>query len=61
MNQDRKEAQQVTRGIANKGFGGMRRVVTRFNFSRNLIGNHQQSLTGHTANVRGKHEKPYVL
>ena len=33
-----KETQQVTRGIANKGFSGMRRVVARFNFSCNLIG-----------------------
>ena len=35
--------------IANKGFGGMRRYVARFNFSCNLTGNHPQSLTGHTA------------
>ena len=46
-----KENQAVTRGIANKGFSGMRKVVARFNFSCNLKGNHPQSLTGHTANV----------
>ena len=40
-------AQHTTRGIANKGFSGMRRVVARFNFSCNLIGNRPQSLTGH--------------
>ena len=43
-----KENQAVTRGIANKGFSGMRRVVARFNFSCNLIGNHPQSLTAAT-------------
>ena len=48
------KAQPITRGIANKGFSGMRRVVARFNFSCNLIGNHPQSLTGHTANVSCK-------
>ena len=42
--------ERPTRGIANKGFSSMRRFVTRFNFSCNLIGNHPQSLTGHTAN-----------
>jgi tetratricopeptide (TPR) repeat protein len=36
--------------IANKGFSGMRRVVARFNFSCNLIGNRPQSLTGHIVN-----------
>jgi hypothetical protein len=41
----------TTRGIANKGFSGMRRVVARFNFSCNLTGNRPQSLTGHTSNV----------
>ena len=40
----------TTRGIANKGFIGMRRVVARFNFSCTVIGIHPQSLTGHTAN-----------
>ena len=40
-----------TRGIANKGFSGMRRVSVRFNFSCTLIGNRPQSLTGHTAIV----------
>ena len=44
-----KEHQPLTSGIANKGFSGMRRVVARFNFSCNLIGNRPQSLTGHTA------------
>jgi len=44
-----KESQPLTRGIANKGFSGMRRVVARFNFSCILIGNRPQSLTGHTA------------
>jgi hypothetical protein len=43
----------LTRGIANKGFRGMRRVVARFNISCNLTGNRPQSLTGHTANVSG--------
>jgi hypothetical protein len=45
----------ATRGIANKGFRGMRRFLARFNFSCNLIGNRPQSLTGHTANV--KHQR----
>jgi hypothetical protein len=47
----RNKAQLPTRGIANKGFGGMRRVVTRSNFSCNLTGIRLQSLTGRTANV----------
>jgi len=48
-----------TRGIANKDFRGMRRVVARFNFSCNLTGNRPQSLTGHTATVsRYAKEKP---
>jgi len=51
------KAQQPTRGIANKGFSGMRRVVVRFNFSWNLTGNRPQSLTGHTATVMGKFKK----
>jgi hypothetical protein len=50
----RKNNERPTRGIANKGFSGMRRVVARFNFSCNLIGNLPQSLTGHTANVGSK-------
>ena len=33
----------------------MRRVVARFNFLCNLIGNRPKSLTGHTANVMGNH------
>ena len=41
----------ATCSIANKGFSGMQRVVARFNFSGNLIGNRTQSLTGHTFNV----------
>ena len=41
------------RGIANKGFNGMRRVVARFNFSCTLIGNRPQSPTFHTANRYG--------
>lgn len=41
--------ERTTSGIANKGFNGMRGIVTRFNFSCTLIGNHPQSLTGHTA------------
>lgn len=48
---ENKKGQLVTRGIANKGFRGMRRVVARFNFSCSLIGNRPQSLTCHTANV----------
>jgi len=43
----------LTSSIANKGFSGMRRFVARFNFSYNLIGNHPQSLTGHTAKRYG--------
>jgi hypothetical protein len=39
-----------THNIANKGFSDMRRFAARFNFSCTLIGNHPQSLTGHTAN-----------
>jgi len=39
-----------THNIAKKGFCGMRRVVTRFNFSCNLIGNRPQSLSGHIVN-----------
>ncbi len=38
-----------THNIANKGFRGMRRFVTRFNFSCTLIGNHPQTATFHTA------------
>ncbi len=34
----------TTRGIANKGFRGMRRFVACFNFSCNLIGNCPESL-----------------
>lgn len=45
--------QRTTRGIANKGFSGMRKVVARFNFSCNLIGNRPQTLTGHTAKRYG--------
>ena len=37
----------LTHNIANKGSGGMRRFVARFNFSCTLIGNRPQSLTGH--------------
>jgi len=46
-----KKPEPLTRGIANKGFSGMRRFVAHFNFSCNLTGNHPQSLTGHTATV----------
>jgi hypothetical protein len=42
-----KEPQPITHNIANKGFSGMRRFVTRFNFWCTLIGNRPQSLTGH--------------
>jgi hypothetical protein len=45
----RQKHQAVTSGIANKGFGGLRWFVIRFNFLCNLIGNHPQTLTGHTA------------
>jgi len=48
-----KENHAVTRGIANKGFSGMRRFVARFNFTCNLTENHPQSLTGHTADRYG--------
>jgi len=44
-----KKLRWVTRGIANKGFRGMRRVVARFKVYCNLTGNRPQSLTGHTA------------
>jgi hypothetical protein len=47
----------VTRGIANKGFSGMRKVVARFNISCNLIGNRPHSLTGHTATVSHNNEE----
>ena len=32
------EIRHITRGIVNKGFSGLRSVVTRFNFSCILIG-----------------------
>jgi len=38
MNKD----QSTTHNIANKGFGGVRRFVARFNFSFNLKGNRPQ-------------------
>lgn len=41
---------RTTHNIANKGFSGMRRFATRFNFSCNLTGNRPQSLTGHIVN-----------
>jgi len=41
------KGQCTTHNIAKKGFRGMRRVVARFNFSCNLIGNRPQSLSGH--------------
>jgi hypothetical protein len=37
----------TTHNIANKGLRDLRRFVTRFNFSYNLLGNRPQSLTGH--------------
>ncbi len=37
----------TTYNIVNKGFSGMRRFVTRFNFLCTLKGNLPQSLTGH--------------
>ena len=46
-----------THNIANKGFNGMRRVLARFNFPCNLIGNRPQSLTGHIVNVSGQAKK----
>jgi hypothetical protein len=46
----RKMHERTTRGIVNKGFNGMQRVVPRFNFSCALIGNRPHSLTGYTAN-----------
>lgn len=48
-----KKLRHTTRGIANKGFSGMRRALARFNFSCNLTGNRPHSLTGHTATVMG--------
>ena len=53
----RNKAQLPISGIANKGFSGMRRVVARFNFSCNLIGNRPQSLTVHTANRKRHNNK----
>jgi hypothetical protein len=43
--------------IAKKGSSGMRKVVARFNFSFNLIGNWPQSLTGHIVNVMAHYKK----
>ncbi len=34
-----KNNQGITRGIANKGFSGIGRVIARFSFSCTLIGN----------------------
>jgi hypothetical protein len=42
--------QGTTHNIANKGFSGMRKVVTSFNFSCTLIGNRPQSLNGYIVN-----------
>lgn len=58
-----KENQAVTRGIANKGFSGMRRFEAITNFSCNLVGNHPQSFTGHTNSYlcRKKVEKIFHL
>ena len=53
VNSDRirgeEKAQQVTHGIANKGFSGMRKVIIRFNFYCILIENRPQSLTCYIA------------
>jgi hypothetical protein len=46
--------ENTTRGIVNKGFSDIRGVVTRFKSYYNLIGKCPQSLTNHTATVRGK-------
>jgi len=45
----RKNNEPQKYGVDNNGFSGMRWIVVRFNLSCNLIGNRQQSLTGHTA------------
>ncbi len=46
---ENKKAHCTTRGIANKGFSGMRKFATRFNDLCTLIGNRPQSLTDRTA------------
>lgn len=51
----------LTRDIANKGFRGIQRVVSRSNFSCIMTGNHLQSLTGHTANVANNYKNPYEM
>lgn len=53
-NIERIKAERTTRGITNKGFSGLRKVVARFNFSCTLTGNRPQSLIGNTAAVMGK-------
>jgi hypothetical protein len=40
---------RTTRGIANKGFSGLRSSVVRFNFSNGGQERSPQSLTSHTA------------
>ncbi len=49
--------ERTTRGIVNKDFSGMRKVVARFNFYCNLTGNRPQSLTGHITTVSCKFTK----
>ena len=42
----------ATRGIANKGFSGMRSLVARLKVRNGGYRHSPQSLTGHTANWR---------
>jgi len=56
-----KNKRSITRGIANKGFSSIRRVLARFNFSCSLTGNHPQSLTGHTTNVVSHFRRPITM
>ena len=53
-----KNSQLPTHNIANKGFSGMRKFVSRFNFSCTVIGNRPQSLTGHIVNRYGQPCQP---
>jgi len=43
------EHQQLTGGIVNKGFSGLRNLIVRFNFYNGGQERSPQSLTNHTA------------
>lgn len=47
---DKQMHERTTHNIANKGFGGLRRFIARFNFLCARIENRPQSLTGHIVN-----------